>query len=503
MVGTVGDWLRGRGLCEDASPVLEGAARSYSGRELCRLVGAAAVRLRAEGVREGDRVAVLLPRGVDEAVQLLAVIAAGAIAVPIHTRLRDEQVAHVLADARPRLCVTSAARQLALHDPSRALGAVPLLEPRLDLDGTPGAGFSGSVGPADPAVILYTSGSTGRAKGIVQTHGNLVSGADIVCRYLRLQRHDRLLSLLSFSFDYGLNQLLTTLAARCHLTIADHLGAGELATLLRRHRPTGLAGVPSFWHEVAAGLEAGTFKPEDGASLRFVTNSGGRLWPADSARLRASWPQADVYAMYGLTEAFRSAFLPPDEFDEAPESFGYAVEGVELLLVDVETGEVLEGPGQGELVHAGDLVAAGYWQRPEASARRFRPDPRGNAGTVVYSGDLVRRDDRGRHYFVARLDRMMKVQGHRVSPDEVAREAAGAEGIARVAVFGVPDGPAGDRVVLFCEGDPDDASLVERVTQRCRSRLPSYMQPRDIRVLAALPHNANGKVDEAALRGIL
>lgn len=503
MVGTVGDWLHSSALCVDTSPLIEDARGAWTGRAFCERVAGTAAALRSAGVTEGDRVAVLLPRGVDEAVAILAAMAVGAVAVPIHTRLRDEQVAHVLADAAPRLCLSSRPRLLALHDPDAALGGVPVFEPDDAGAADPGTAFSTSISGGDPAVLLYTSGSTGRAKGVVQTHENLVLGARLVSGYLGLAASDRLLSLLSFSFDYGLNQLLTVLDTGAHLAVADHLGAAELATLLRRYRPTGLAGVPSLWHEVARGLRSGALTGADGESLRFVTNSGGKLWPVDSAVLRERWPSAEVYAMYGLTEAFRSAVLPPSEFDESPESFGYAIDGVELLLVDVQSGALIQGAGRGELVHAGALVAQGYWRQPLATAQRFRPDPRGGARKVVYSGDLVDRDERGRHFFVSRLDRLMKVQGHRVSPDEVARVAACAPGVGRAVVFGLPGGPAGDRVVLVCEGDPADPAVPLGVRRRCRSRLPSYMQPAVVKVVTRLPLNANGKVDEAAVHGML
>ncbi|MGC6489445.1 MAG: AMP-binding protein [Planctomycetota bacterium] len=503
MVETICDWLRGSTLADDLSTRVEDAVQAWSGRAWAEEVAGVAALLAAAGVRRGDRVAVLLPRGLEEVACILGAMAVGAVAVPIHTRLKDEQVAHVLQDAAPRCCVVSAARLLALQDPRESLAGVPHVDPGARRRAPAGASFCGDLRGADTAVILYTSGSTGRAKGIVQTHENLVAGARIVAGFLDLTPADRLLSLLSLSFDYGLNQVLTALASGCRLAVGDHLGAGELALLLQRHRPTGLAGVPSFWHEAARGLESGALTAADGASLRFVTNSGGKLQPADSAVLRARWPGAEVFAMYGLTEAFRSAYLPPAELDEAPDSFGYAIEGVELLLVDAHTGAVLRGPAEGELVHAGALVAQGYWNNPEATAARFRRDPRGGDSRVVYSGDLVRRDARGRHFFVSRMDRMMKVHGHRVSPDEVSREVVGAPGVGRVAVFGVPDGARGDRIAVFCEGEPGDPALADRVRRRCRARLPSYMQPSVVRVLARLPLNPNGKVDEAALRGML
>lgn len=478
-----------------------------SGHALRAAVEGTAAGLLAAGLRPGDRVAILLPRSLDEAVVLLAVAAAGGLAVPIHGRLKDQQVAHVLADCEPFAVVTSATRLLALTD-----AGVVLRGQRTWHVGVPSAAVASEalprsdgrvVAPAGeaPAVLLYTSGSTGLAKGIVQDHRNLALGASIVAGYLGLQPGDHLLALLPFSFDYGLNQLLSALHVGCPLTAADHLGVGELASLLRRHRPTGLAGVPSLWHEVAAGLASGALQPADGASLRYVTNSGGALRVADAMAIRQAWPHVQVFAMYGLTEAFRSAFLPPAEFDAHPTSFGRALPGVDLLLVDPSSGAVLDGPATGELVHAGALVAKGYWRRPEATALRFRPDPRGGGRPpVVYSGDLVRRDEQGRHYFVARTDRLLKVAGHRISPDEIAAAVAGMPGVGEVAVFGEDGGADGHRIVLCVAGDPADLQLRDRLQRRCRARLPSYMQPAACHVLAALPHNQNGKVDEAALR---
>ena len=468
-------------------------------------VKTAAAVLLEHGLQPGERVAVLLPRGEHEAVFLLAAMLAGGMAVPVHGKLKDDQVQHMLADSTPRLVITSAARTVALRDAEDVLRGHQVLQvEQFDLQAEPGAWAAPVVDALQPAVLLYTSGSTGRAKGIVQTQGNLLLGAKVVVDYLGIGPADHLLALLSFSFDYGLNQLLSALYAGCQLTTADHLSVFELAALLATYRPTGLAGVPSLWHEVAEGLTSGLLTADHGSSLRYITNSGGALRPVDARMVRERWPHVAVFAMYGLTEAFRSAFLPPSEFDEHPESFGYSIDGVELLLVSPEDGSVLQGPATGELVHAGALVASGYWQRPEADAVRFRPDPRvGRSGTVVYSGDLVRRDEAGRHYFVARRDRMLKVHGHRVSPDEVAQAVLAMDGVGEVCVFGIDGGADGHHIVLCFAGDDQDGTLLAAVRRRCRARLPSYMLPALYRVMPALPHNANGKVDEAALRAML
>ena len=462
-----------------------------------------ACALRQRGLEAGDRVAVLLPRGEREAVFLLATMVAGGIAVPIHSKLKDDQVRHVLEDARPRLLVTNAERTVGLRDPGSLFAGQQVLEASIEPAGIPFAEWPECVS-SDSAVLLYTSGSTGRAKGIEQTHGNLLRGAERVANFLSLDTSDHILALLSFSFDYGLNQLLTALLVGCRLSAADYLGVGELADLLEKHRPTGLAGVPSLWHEVAAGMASGALEPKCGASLRYITNSGGSLLPVDSDVIRRCWPRVSVYAMYGLTEAFRSAFLPPQEFDAHPDSFGYALEGVELLLASPEDGSILHGPAIGELVHAGELIAKGYWGRCADQALRFRKDPRnGRDGIVVYTGDLVRRDDCGRHYFLSRLDRMIKVQGHRISPDEVAQAVIGMDSIGEVCVIGIDGGADGQRIVMWLAGDPRDKAMVDSVRRRCRAKLPSYMLPSDVRVLTELPHNANGKIDEEALRRML
>lgn len=510
-------------VARGAAPFFTVAERALPGAEFAARVAAMAAELQGAGVQAGERVAVLVERSAEEAIAILGATVAGAIAVPINGKLKDAQIRHVIEDCRPTVVVTSHVRLLALRDPAGTLTGSRLLRCHADELGNGLASARLTATAADvqpdpagpsafesplagaPAVLLYTSGSTGLSKGVIQTHGNLAYGAAVVADYLALTPADHLLTVLPLSFDYGLNQLLSALFVGCRFTGADHLGVGELSHLLQRVRPTGLAGVPWLWHEVARALESGVLTANHGASLRYVTSTGGVLRREDSALLRARWPNVAIYSMYGLTEAFRSACLDPAEFDRHPESFGRAIPGVELLLVDPDTGDLIEGEGVGELVHAGALVAAGYWERPEQTAARFRPDPRpGRAGErVVYSGDLVRRDAAGRHTFVARRDRMIKVQGYRISPDEIAAAFADAPGTPAVVAFGRDCGAAGQEIVLVAAGDARDGDLVRRLRQHARSRLPGYMQPTVVHVVETMPTNPNGKVDEGALRRMI
>ena len=491
-----------------AEPFFCVGGEAISAHGLLVRVESAARALLARGFAPGDRLAIHLHRCIDEVVALLAAAVAGGIAVPIHPKLKDAQVAHVLADCAPWAVVTSATKGALLADQRGLLSgrrvfsvgahpADPSWEPFDAVAETSERALRPA--PEAPAILLYTSGSTGLQKGVIQSQQNLVRGARIVASYLGLTANDHVLALLPFSFDYGLNQLLSSLHAGCRITAADYLGLGELASLLRTVRPTGLAGVPSLWHECARGLSSTAIADSDGSQLRYITNSGGRLGIDDLRVVRSHWPHVQVFAMYGLTEAFRSAFLDPRRIDDRPDSFGKALPGVELLLVDPSTGSVIEGSGEGELVHAGALVALGYWNRPDVTAQRFRPDPRGIAGTVVYSGDIVRRDDEGLLYFVARNDRMLKAQGHRISPDEVAAAIAGCTGVGEVAVFGEDAGALGHRIVVAVSGDPTDQELPQRIMRQCRARLPAYMLPSRVHVMLRLPHTQNGKIDYPTL----
>jgi acyl-CoA synthetase (AMP-forming)/AMP-acid ligase II len=504
MIRTIGELLNRAQILYGERPFLSVAGDRCTFSQFVLRVRSAANWLRSFGVGHGDRVVTLLPRDVDEAVFLLAAMLAGGVAVPVHSKLKDDQVAHILEDAEPAVVVSKQERTVGFVDASTVLHGYQVLDPD-DCPTSGGEGLAVDVGPHDKAVVLYTSGSTGRAKGIVHPHQNLLMGARVVADYLELTPTDHTLVLLSFSFDYGLNQLLCALLVGCPITAADHLGVAELARLLKLHQPSGLAGVPSLWHEVADGLRSGVLTAEHGSSLRYITNSGGALRAEDSTMVRSLWPHVNIFAMYGLTEAFRSAFLPPAEFDQHPDSFGYAIAGVELVLVSVADGQVLSGPATGELVHVGALVASGYWRRPKEDAARFRPDPRDpkSKSLAVYTGDLVRRDEAGRHFFVARRDRMLKVQGHRVSPDEVARAVLGMEGVGEVYVLGVDSPADGHRIILCLAGAAAKEGLREAVLRRCRARLPSYMVPAVVLVLHHLPHNANGKVDDSKLRVML
>ena len=473
------------------APALVLKGRTLSFAEAERDVAELAGWLRAEVAEPGARVASWAAKGWLTSLLPLAAPRAGLVHVPINPLLKRAQAAHILADSGARAVIATPARLASLDKGDVPADCHVYEEEGLRVQGAP-------LGPsaADPdtlAAILYTSGSTGRPKGVMLSHANLWLGAVSVAHYLDLAADDVTLAVLPFAFDYGQNQLFSTWLAGGRVVPLDYLLARDVTKACARHGVTTLAAVPPLWWQLVE-----TDWPADAAaSLRRLTNSGGALPVELVRRLRAIFPQAKLFPMYGLTEAFRSTYLDPALVDAHPTSMGTAIPFAEVLVVR-EDGSLAGADEEGELVHCGPLVAQGYWQDPARTAERFRPAPPASeyGGTAVWSGDRVRRDDDGLLHFVARRDAMIKSAGNRISPQEI-EEAALATGLTSEAVaFGVPDARLGQAVVLVVRGTGDASQAFEMALNKA---LPGFMQPRRIEWRAALPLGPNGKIDRAAL----
>jgi acyl-CoA ligase (AMP-forming) (exosortase A-associated) len=446
------------------------------------------------GLAAGDRVCVYLDKSLEAAVALYGVWAAGGIAVPVNEGLRSAQVKHIVDDSGSRFFI-SHPRKLAPLEPG-TLGTVPTVEVDLAAAARP---RSRGLGGADtPATILYTSGSTGRPKGILISHANLLAGARIVIKYLGLREDERMLSVLPFSFDYGLNQLLTAVQQGATLHLQRSPLPADICRSLDRHQITVLAAVPTLWIQLMQ--RHSPLRTLALPHLRTITNSGG-VFPVELVtQYRAHLPHTRIFLMYGLSEAFRSTYLPPEEIDRRPASMGRAIPETEILVID-EQGRAC-GPDQpGELVHAGPTVALGYWDRPEATAATYRPHPlRPESGQrVVYSGDLVRRDEEGFLYFVGRRDQQIKSHGFRVSPEEVEEVLHRSGLVAEAVVRGVPDEVAGQAIEAHVVPRAPEQFTSEALLAYCAEVMPRYMIPRRVVVHPSLPRTSSGKVDRKAV----
>jgi len=487
------DALPLRGAATDVALIDRAGALDFAGLE--RLTGAVAAWLAAQGMESGARVATWLPKTRLACALPMAAPRAGLVHVPINPVLKRAQVAHILADSGASLLVTQEARIASLEAGDVPRGCQSVLEGEIATTGD--VVPPSSANPDGLAAILYTSGSTGRPKGVMLTHANLWLGAISVAHYLKLVPADRVLGVLPLSFDYGQNQLFSTWAAGASVAPLDYLTARDVVKAVDRVEATTLAGVPPLWVQL---LEA-EWPADTAARLRRLTNSGGALTPAMIRALRARFPLADLYPMYGLTEAFRSTYLAPTLVDAHPESIGRAIPFAEVMAVRPDGTPA--APGEpGELVHAGPLVAQGYWRDEERTAQRFRPAPTwaSHGGMAVWSGDTVVEGEDGLFRFVGRDDEMIKSAGNRISPTEI-EEAVLADGEALEAVaIGVVDARLGQAIVVVARASGDAADAEARLRERLRRDLPSFMQPARYVWRADLPRNANGKLDRAALK---
>jgi acyl-CoA ligase (AMP-forming) (exosortase A-associated) len=487
--------------------------------ELRRELEAFAAALTGIGLARGQRVGVYLDKRIETVVSLFGASAAGGVFVPVNPLLRPRQVAHIVGDCDVRVLVTSRERLELLREELEACGSVTHVivvgERPAAADPHPAyeilAWDDVCVAPAerltqlegidvDMAAILYTSGSTGRPKGVVLSHRNLIAGADSVSEYLENDEDDCILAALPLSFDAGFSQLTTGFRAGAHVVLVNYLLPGDVIRLCARHRVTGLTCVPPLWIQLADQ----SWPPEASGGLRYFANTGGRMPRATLQKLRAIFPDARPYLMYGLTEAFRSTYLDPSEVDRRLDSIGKAIPNAEILVVRPD-GSRCEPGEQGELVHRGALVAMGYWNDPERTAERFRPAPGrdyglGDSELAVWSGDLVVADDEGFLYFVSRKDEMIKTSGYRVSPTEIEEVVYDTGLVDGAVALGVDDPLLGQRIVLVVSPANGNGLTSETLLARLRRELPLYMVPREVVVRSALPRSPNDKFDRNLLR---
>lgn len=496
------------------APALSCNGQQLSYAELSRHVESAASALLALSIGRGERVGIYLEKRPEAVTAMFGAAAAGAVFVPINPLLRADQVAHIASDCNIRILVTSADRldMLAhLLPDCRDLHTVIIVDSADTLPAMPGVHITrwesmlSDAAPAmahrcidsDMAAILYTSGSTGKPKGVVLSHRNLVAGARSVAGYLENTPDDRILCVLPLSFDYGLSQLTTAFHSGACAVLMNHLLPRDVIKTVERERITGLAAVPPLWIQLAQ-----LHWPKE-TSLRYITSSGGAMPRPTLELLRKQLASTKIYLMYGLTEAFRSTYLPPAELDRRPDSIGRAIPNAEILVLR-EDGTPCAANEPGELVHRGALVSLGYWNRPEQTAERYRPIPTQHGGipeVAVWSGDTVRMDEEGFLYYIGRKDDMIKVSGYRVSPTEV-EEVIHATGMAtEVAAVGVPHPVLGQAIAAFVVPSQAGNVAPQTIIQECKRRLPTYMVPAHVALHAApLPRNPNGKIDRKSLQ---
>lgn len=464
------------------------------------------LRLEKAGIGKGDVVGIYIPHSLGQVIALFAISMRGAVFTIVNPHLVQDQVKHQVQDASLKAIIGSTDLLDPLLDffANRQMHVEPIdptgegiADSAVEID--PGTPLTNNI-PADISNYIYTSGSTGLAKGVVVPHRTLLDGARIVSGYLGITAEDNILGILPFSFDYGLNQLMSCVYTGARITLHQFIFPKDLIDILISEKITGMAVVPSVWPKL---LKPGLKKDNEFEHLRYVTTAGGFHSPELLQNVSKFFSHSDIIVMYGLTESFRSTYLPFAEMAKRPGSIGKAVPEVELLVLDAD-GKRCKPGDKGELVHRGAFVTYGYLNNPELNEKKFIRLNMGTNGclaeTAVRSGDLVSMDEDGYIYFHGRLDMQIKSSGYRISPDEVAQAVLSTPGLSQAVVFGLPDEALGEAIhVAYETYNAEDVEIIE-IKRHAKTSLASYAIPHHYHFYEKIPLNPNGKVDVTRLK---
>ena len=468
----------------------------------------------ARGVERGDRVVVFADNTVETVVSFWAALKANAIIVIVNPLTKADKLAYLLNDCRAKALVTDGHLTNVFEDAARrsphlrtviVSGALD----RAKLDGLAGLtawsealAEPGEGAPprkcidVDLAAIIYTSGSTGDPKGVMLTHRNMLTAATSISTYLENVEDDVILGVLPLAFDYGLYQMIMAFRMGARLVLERSFAfVAQVLKKVVEEGVTGFPGVPTMFATLAAMKDLSAF---DFSKIRYVSNTAAALPVKHITMLKDLFPKAKIFSMYGLTECKRCTYLPPADLDRKPTSVGIAIPNTELWIVDEDDKKV--GPGVvGQLVIRGATVMKGYWEKPEATAKRLKPGPIPGE-QVLYTGDFCKLDEEGYLYFVGRMDDIIKSRGEKVAPKEVEGALGAIPGVKEAAVIGVPDDLWGHAVKAFVVLEPGAALDPKQIERECQKRLENFMVPKYTVIVDDLPKTTTGKIKKTDLR---
>jgi amino acid adenylation domain-containing protein len=480
--------------------------------ELDARSNALANTLVACGVRRGDRVIVFADNTIETVVSFWAVLKADAVVSIVNPLTKADKLQYLIDDCRPSALITDAHLYRIWREPARsehllAVIASGTLEDE-QLQKVKGMRWDEALAQGDSsrpperrnieldlAAIIYTSGSTGDPKGVMLTHRNMLAAATSISSYLRVQEDEVILGVLPLAFDYGLYQMIMAFRQGARLVLERSFAfPAQILQLMVDERVTAFPGVPTIF-AMLGGLK--TLQEYGFSSIRYVTNTAAALPVKHILMLKDLFPSARIYSMYGLTECKRCTYLPPEDLPRKPTSVGIAIPNTELWIVD-EEGKRVAAETVGQLVIRGPTVMRGYWEKPEATARKLKPGPLPGE-QVLYTGDYCRLDAEGYLYFVGRMDDIIKCRGEKVAPKEVEAVLFNVNGVKEAAVIGVPDEILGEAVKAFVVLERG-AALTERdLLRACQEKLESFMVPKHIALVPELPKTDTGKIKKTGL----
>lgn len=468
----------------------------------------------AGGVKRGDRVVIFADNTVEAVISFWAVLKANAVVSIVNPLTKSDKLSYLLEDCRPAAIITDAHIHSVFAEPVRACFHLQCVVVSGAIDDTKLAAlphaqrWADAVAGGDPvtaplrkcididlAAIIYTSGSTGDPKGVMLTHRNMLTACTSIASYLELQEDEVILGVLPLAFDYGLYQMLMAFRTGARLVLERSFTfPAQILNLMVDEGVTGFPGVPTIFSILA---ELKSLKDYDLSKIRYVTNTAAALPVKHILMLRDIFPAARIYSMYGLTECKRCTYLPPKDIDSKPASVGIAIPNTEMWIVDEDGNKVAPGV-IGQLVIRGATVMKGYWEKPEATAKKLKPGPLPGE-QVLYTGDHCKMDEEGYLYFVGRMDDVIKSRGEKVAPKEVENMLMNIPGVKEAAVIGVPDEILGQAVKAFVVLEEGVTMTEKQLQKECQSRLENFMVPKHIVTVPNLPRTDTGKIKKTGL----
>lgn len=500
---TLMDMLRDAALRAPDRIAVKDEKETITYARLLERVESVAQTLIRHGLRRGDRVGVCKENSVASVIALLSVVWCGGVFVALNVNLKRRQIDAIAEDCGIRLMLTDHVRlrYLFAGEPT----SYALVDMDVEIKGAPHATPPDSrLTDRDLACLIYTSGSTGKAKGVMFTHNDVLKNARIISRLLHTSPEDSILCVLPFSADYGLTLLFISLLNTSRLVLVSNFLPNDVVNALLSEKITSFHAITEMWPMLFG--RTSLFPGKSYPHLRQISIGGGYPPQGIQSRIVEMFhPGVEIFMLYGLTEANWTAALLPADLVSRAGSLGMALPDVEMLLID-EKGQLLDGPGEGELVHRGGVVAQGYWNDPVKTAQVFRniadvlPRAPVKEEKVVFTGDWVRRDERGFYAFIARKDDQIKVRGFRINSEDVVDCLHASQVVETACIFGVPDEQTGQRIIACVVPRAGADKVKETLGEVLRRELPAYSVPAELFLLREMPLTPSFKQDVKRLR---
>ncbi len=478
--------------------------RRVTYRQLWREVSSVAGFLRTNGLAKEARVGILHGNSPEYAAIYYGTLAAGGTAIGLNTSAKAKDLLNWLNHSESSF-VFASAKNNELHELAAKLdsevglviiGELPKNQaidrpfqtweqvvadenpPEIDLDGI-------AESETQLAAFIYTSGTTGNPKGVTLSHKNLLANTRSILEYLELKSDERIVNVLPFYYSYGNSILHTHLAVGGTIILENSLMyPHKVVAKMAEEKATGFSGVPSTF---ALLLSRTKLQEYDLRSVRYLSQAGGPMPPANVERLKKALPHVRIFIMYGQTEATaRLTYLPPERLEEKLGSCGIPIPGVRIEIRDAEGNPCPPGT-TGEICATGDNIMLGYWKNPEDTAKVV-------VDGWLKTGDLAHFDD-DRYIFIdGRSSEMIKSGGQRISPKEIEEVISELDGVAEVGVVGIDDEMLGQIIKAFIVRKPDIPLEAKTIQAHCLKNLASYKIPKHIEFTNDLPKTASGKL---------